>query len=288
MVEQKGVMKMKRIARFALFGAVGFGIGGLFLGPVALFAFAGSFQRTDWPAAIFAFAVLGLGFAAKGALGGTALGLASRKGRRMTASLALFAAIGFLAGGLLFLFLVPGGMFRNVFSITEMGYEPTAIWLLVAAVFGVLGFGLAANELLGQTAPGLTLTRGRRRVAALAILGAIGLLVGGLLWAFLSPGGMYLAKSSGIILLDGALGGAALGLALRDKRKMIDLTLAGAFGFWLGLMIADYFTTWLQSGWLLLPVIKFCIQGIIGGASLGAILGYLERQQAAQYINNVQ
>ena len=279
---------MKRIAMFALLGAVGFGIGGLFPGPAALFAFAGAFQRIDWPSAIFAFAVLGLGFAAKGAFGGTALGLASRKSRRMTASLALFAAIGFLAGGLLFLLLVPGGMFRNVFSITEMGYKPTVVWLLVAVVFGILGFGLAANELLGQTAPGLTLTRGRRRVAALAILGAIGLLVGGLLWAFLSPGVMYLAKSSGIILLDGALGGAALGLALRDKRKMIDLTLAGAFGFWLGLMIADYFPTWLQSGWLLLPVIKFCIQGIIGGASLGAILGYLERQQAAQYINNEQ
>ena len=191
---------MKRIAMLALFGAIGFGIGGLFPGPAALFAFAGSFQRTDWPSAIFAFAVLGLGFAAKGALGGTALGLALSRGRRRVAALALFGSIGFLAGGLLFLFLIPRGM--------------------------------------------------------------------------------YLAHSSGIVLLDGALGSAALGLALRDRRKIVGLALAGALGFWLGLMISNYFTSWLQFGWLLLPVIKFSLQGLIGGALIGAFMGYLEKPNA--------
>ena len=75
---------MKRIAMFALFGAVGFGVGGLFPGPAALLAFALGFQQTAiWPSGVIAFAVLAFGFAAKGALGGTALGLALRKGRRI-------------------------------------------------------------------------------------------------------------------------------------------------------------------------------------------------------------
>ena len=94
---------------------------------------------------------------------------------------------------------------------------------------------------------------------------------------------MFPAVSSGIVLLDGALGGAALGLALRDRRKIIGLALAGALGFWIGLVIANYLQHWLEFGWLLLPVIKFSLQGIIGGASLGAVLGYLEKPKATQY-----
>ncbi len=91
---------MKRIARFVLFGAVGFGIGGLFPGPASLFAFAlGSQQTMFWPPVLIVF---GFGFVANEALGETAHGLALRKGRRMIATLALLGAIGFLAGGFVF------------------------------------------------------------------------------------------------------------------------------------------------------------------------------------------
>ncbi len=91
--------------------------------------------------------------------------------------------------------------------------------------------------------------------------------------------------SSGVICLDGALGGAALGLALRDRRKTIGLALAAAPGFWIGLVIANYIQHWLEFGGLLgflLWVIKFSLQGIIGGAALGAVMGYLEKQKATQ------
>ncbi len=186
MQKQKELAKMKRIAMFALFGAVGFGIGGLFVGPAALLAFALGFQQTViWPSGVIAFAVLGFGFIARGALGGTALGLALRKGRRMIATLALFGAIGFLAGGLLFLFLVPGVMFREVPPSTETGTE---IWPLVVFVLAVLGFGFVANEALGVTAPGTALRKGRKIIAALALFGAIGFLGGGFIFAFLQPG----------------------------------------------------------------------------------------------------
>ena len=79
MMEKREITKMKRIAMFAIFGAVGFGIGGLFVGPAALFAFALGFQQTViWPSGVIAFAVLGFGFAAKGALGGTGFFLSSQ------------------------------------------------------------------------------------------------------------------------------------------------------------------------------------------------------------------
>ena len=87
---------------------------------------------------------------------------------------------------------------------------------------------------------------------------------------------MFGRVALGIDLLDGALGGAALGLALRDKREIIGLALAGALGFLIGSMIATYLHYWLGFGFLL-TVIMFSLQGIIGGASLGAALGYLEK-----------
>ena len=80
-----------------------------------------------------------------------------------------------------------------------------------------------------------------------------------------------------IALLDGALGGAALGLALKDGTKIIGLALAGALGFWLGSIIANYIHHWLGFGFPL-TVTMFSVQGIIGGASIGAVMGYLEKR----------
>jgi hypothetical protein len=211
---------------------------------------------------------LGFGFAARGALGGTALGLALRRGRRKVAALALWGGIGFLIGG-----------FSNVlpFFVLEAGgiaFSTDIDGALGGAVLGALG----------GTALGLALRRGRRRVAALALFGVIGFLAGGFLGAsllaflfFRSGGGMLQVASPGIALLDGALGGAALGLALRDGRKIIGLALAGALGFWIGSIIANYIHYWLGFGFLL-TVIMFSLQGIIGGASLGAALGFLEKR----------
>lgn len=262
---------MKRIAMFALFGAVGFGIGGLFPGPAALFAFAANFQRTEVWAVVFAFAVLGFGFAAKGALGGTALGLALRGGRR-TAALALWGGIGFLIGG-----------FANVLPMVLVEFGGGMIDFLDEALGGAVLGGL------GGTALGLALRRGRRGVATLALFGGIGFVAGGFLGAslcysflfFRSGGGMFQVAPPGIALLDGAFGGAALGLALRDGRKVIGLALAGALGFWLGSMITNYLHSWLGFGFLL-TVFMFSLQGIIGGASLGAVLGYLEKRKVIQ------
>ena len=91
--------------------------------------------------------------------------------------------------------------------------------------------------------------------------------------------------------VTGMIGGAALGLALRNWRKTIALALAGALGFGIGIMILmfiplhfvlDVFYT-LTEAEILLGVNKFTLMvtiiGIPGGASIGAVLGYLEKDE---------
>ncbi len=270
----KRVTKMKRIIMLALFGAFGFGIGGLFPGPATLLGFGISFQRTEiWPLVVIVFVIVGFGFAARGALGGTALGLALRGGRRMTANLALWGAIGFLIGGLV-----------NILPMVLVEFGGGMIDFLDEAL------GVAVLGGLGGTALGLSLSKVRRRTIAVALLGGIGVVAGGFLGAFLSHsflffrsgGGMLQVAPPGIALLDGALGGVVLGLALRGGRTIIGLGFAGSLGFWLGSLIANYLQSWLGFGFLL-TFAMFSVQGIIGGASLGATLGYLEKQKAMQY-----
>ena len=188
---------MKRILRFALFGAIGFGIGGLFLGMVGVLEFNLRFPHlARWAIELLAFVV-------KGALGGTALGLALGRSKK---TLALFGSGGFLAGGLLALFWEPAGIRYTVFS--------------------------------------------------------------------------------GIALFEGALGGAALGLALKSGTKIIVLAIAGSLGILIGMMIANYV---LYNGdaidisnffliFSLLDAAALTLEGVVGGALIGMALAYLDRK----------
>jgi hypothetical protein len=124
-----------------------------------------------------------------------------------------------------------------------------------------------------------------KRVAALALAGAVGFGVGNLFF-------FALAFLLGIPLVGagmGALGGLILGLALADWRKVLLLGLAGMVGFSVGGAIAAALgmsvlgIDWEQPPLLLLVyVLVMGMVGIIGGASLGAALGFLENRKLAQ------
>jgi hypothetical protein len=197
---------VKRITKFALFGAVGFCIGGIFPGLAMFLAFAFTFERGEsWYIWVIAFVILVAGFFAKGSIGGKALKLALSKSQQSISPLALYGAIGFIIGGLLRFFLPP--IFSGV----------GGLW------YPVISFN-----------------------------------------TFLLDG------------LEGAIGGAALGLAFGDKRKVMGLALAGFLGFGISWMIANYLGYRFE--WLPQTIIRFTLSGIIGGALLGVALGYFERE----------
>lgn len=193
------VQEIKGIAKFVLWGAVGFGVGAIGFGAIRiagwdLFLLSGGSVPSL------------LGFPTTGAFGGAALGLALG-GWRKAAVLAVVGAITFFVGFL-------GGF-------------------LVMIVFHQSGL------------------RGE---------GILSIIYGG---------------------VPGAIGGAALGLVLLDPRKMIGLAIAGALGFGLGMLIVSLILDPF-SGWASTPPIKpwlgWILWGIIGGAFLGASLGYLEKR----------
>lgn len=69
--------------------------------------------------------------------------------------------------------------------------------------------------------------------------------------------------------------GASLGVAFLDLGRIVVLALAGAVGFGIGFGFLDYLTYFFGTT-------QFAtVAGIIGGASLGAALGYLERREPA-------
>jgi hypothetical protein len=138
----------------------------------------------------------------------------------------------------------------------------------------------------GGAALGLAL-RSWKRVAALALAGCLGF---GLSFYFF----FVLAFLFGFPLVSvgmGAFGGILLGLALADWRRVVLLGLAGMVGFGIGGAIPTAlgmpvvgmdWVDWEQPPLLLLAyVLVQGMVGIIGGASLGAALGYLENRKLA-------
>jgi hypothetical protein len=169
--------RKKTIIRFALYGAVGFGVGGI----------------------IFASGYVFIGFLLFGALGGLSLGLALKFNAKKLVVLALSGALG-LWGGIYILFLP-----LSLAGVSEKVVGEA--WLTVL-------LGLVAGALLGT-------------ILAVVI----------------------------------------------DRRLILRMGLAGAMGFGLGfvtwgLPFVDTIPYWL--GW--------CLVGLIGGASLGAALGYLNER----------
>jgi hypothetical protein len=180
------------------------------------------------------------------------------------------------------------------------------------AVLGVLGGGFPMAEGVGADLGGAIFSRGLpalllytpvlslsgacggavlgltfkdyRRVVILAVLGAVGFFLGSFIVV-----GLYFSLSfvqAGYGLLEalsaaamGLVVGALLALSLRSFRRTVVLGLMGLVGFGIGGLV----TTALQGfpvqpeGLFSLQTAAFgAIEGIIGGASLGAALGAAE------------
>jgi hypothetical protein len=81
-----------------------------------------------------------------------------------------------------------------------------------------------------------------------------------------------------IAAMVGAVVGASLGAAFLDWRTIPALAVAGVVGFGVGLLAGDFLRASLPMIRQVGEVGSITAAGLVGGASLGAALGYLENR----------
>jgi len=185
----------------------------------------------------------------------------------------LFGAVGFGIGG-----TIVGGL-----------------WPLAPLSFEAAGLLFLLSGALGGASLGLVLGEGERTIT-LALLGILGFAIGGLVALAVAVGFVpafgsvsasedYGARGA-MGVLGGAVVGASLSLAFLDWRRTLVLTLAGAVGFGVGLIVGVFAlpgmfgVSFMVGIWG--TVILCALTGTIGGASLGAALAYLESRKLAE------
>jgi len=191
----------------------------------------------------------------------------------------VWAGLGTLGGG----FAITGGVVTPVFGAI---FSEDYLALLVYALFLSIG-GAFVGAVLG-----LGLRKGRNAVV-MALLGAVGVFLGSFVatavyflvsWGFFGEGYGILEALSAAAL--GLVVGALLGLSLRSFMGIAVLALMGLGGFGMGGLVAA-----ALQGFPLQPseaLFSFrsatfgAVEGIIGGASLGAAFGYLERRKVVE------
>jgi hypothetical protein len=211
------------VGRFALWGAVGFGIGGALCGLVQA-------ALAD-PAAVPArdSLVATLGFAVMGALGGAALGQV-RRDARARRRLALVGLLGFGVGGLLNLLLIWAAgadlsALPPVFADAQLpgGHPIPPGMYAYAALMYLIAFlvrGVIGGAVMGLAVPD------RRAVRFLSLMGGIGFGLGGVVGMLLLnvPGWNVPGVSPFVVYVlwlasSTAVGGAILGAGLSRLRR---------------------------------------------------------------------
>jgi hypothetical protein len=155
------------------------------------------------------------------------------------------------------------------------------IMFLTGLVPGLVGLPLTlfVGGAVGGAALGLAL-KDFRRVVILALLGALGLTVGVMAGLIL---GSFINYSEVLItVMVGAVVGTSLGVAFLNWRTLVAMAVAGAVGFGIGSLPADFVRFSIPKLRQLGEAGSYAITGIIGGASLGAALGYLENRKLAE------
>jgi hypothetical protein len=153
---------------------------------------------------------------------------------------------------------------------------PSTVRLLAYFLGGACG-GVALGVAMGTW----------KRVIALAVAGFFGFGLSSLLFIVLSRVFLFLVPLGGEAVGMGLVGGALLGLTFGDWKRVVLLGLAGMVGFGVGGAIAAALgmppLIILDRPLLLeLYVPVQAMVGLIGGASLGAALGYLEQRRLAE------
>lgn len=155
-------------------------------------------------------------------------------------------------------------------------------------LFGAVGFGIGGtlplplNVLVGGAVRGAALALALKdwgRVVILTVLGELGLIVGAMAGLGISHS-LFRSSEVAVMAVVGAMVGASLGAAFLDWKTILTLAVAGAVGFSVGSLAGG-------SLGFSIPIIRqllgaagsIAITGIIGGASLGAALGYLEQRR---------
>ena len=164
------------------------------------------------------------------------------------------------------------------------GAMAAASWPLAMFTFGASALLFVVSGAVGGASLGLALGD-RRRTIALALLGLLGTLVGGIVTLIIAF--LFLSSSEALYGVRGAMGvfggaivGAALGLAFWDWKKVLVLTLSGAMGFGAGTVLGVFLLRTVFGGDFMVgiagTIILYTIMGVAGGALLGGSLGYLE------------
>ncbi len=145
-------------------------------------------------------------------------------------------------------------------------------------LFGAVGFGIGSlipiGSMIGGASLGLALNwKDIRRVIILALLGGLGqslavLIIGINVMVFSGP--LIWDYPWRMSTLTGTMVGASLGIGFADWGRVIALAVTGAVGFGIGGVIAGD------------SQFRFLVAGLIGGASLGAALGYLENRKLTE------
>jgi hypothetical protein len=170
---------------------------------------------------------------------------------------ALWGAIGYSAGG-----AIGGAVWFN-FDAPQFGF----------AILGAVG-----GALLGMVSGMWS----RRWIPVVA--SAVGLDVGFMLVFFLALVVAIPIYGQGFFMgaVGGAIGGAALGIALRGWKNVGLLALASAVGFGIAVQVTRWalFVEWLaQRPHILMGASVVAIWGAIGGAFVGAALGYIHKRR---------
>ena len=159
---------------------------------------------------------------------------------------------------------------NNVARFAVLGGIGFALGGAISVLLISQPFAVPAGGAVGGASLGLALGDWRK-TAILAGLGAVGLAAGALV--ALSAGALF--NYSPVIIggITGGMIGASLGTAFLDWRRMLILALAGGAGFSAGLLAGSLLRYFLPT---VRGIGSIAVAGLIGGALLGATLGYLE------------
>jgi WD40-like Beta Propeller Repeat len=164
----------------------------------------------------------------------------------------------------------------NMMRFTLLGAVGFGIGAAIAT--SLVGLGTLLGGAVGGAALGLAL-KDFRRAVFMALLGALGLFLG--VSIALMVGSYFSYPVIPTAAFVGAILGAALGLAFVDWRRVLILGVVGSVGCAIGVLAGGS----LQPVAAMMGVIVFA--GIIGGASLGAALGYLETVREEHRIGQI-